>query len=119
MPGGPTGPLLRFIRRLAARSSDEPTDGELLQQFLAGREGSAFTALVRRHGTMVLNVCRNVLNDADDAEDVFQATFLVLVMKARSIGKPESLASWLHGVAYRLSLRARAEKTRRRTCERQ
>jgi RNA polymerase sigma factor (sigma-70 family) len=119
MPSGSSSPLLRFIRKLAARGTDEPSDGELLAQFIGQRDESAFAALVRRHGAMVLGVCQSVLNDAHDAEDVFQAAFLVLVRNARRIGKPESVGSWLHGVAYRLAQKARAAAARRRTCERQ
>src|SRR5262249_13561196 len=110
----------RFIRKVAApRAGGESTDGELLARFAAERDESAFTLLVQRHGPMVLGVCRSILNDAHDADDVFQATFLVLVRKAPSIGKPESVASWLHGVAYRLSQKARGAAARRRTQERQ
>jgi RNA polymerase sigma factor (sigma-70 family) len=68
---------------------------------------------------MVLGVCQSVLNDTHDAEDAFQATFLVLVRKAGAIGKPESVASWLHGVAYRLAVHAKADLARRRVQERQ
>jgi RNA polymerase sigma factor (sigma-70 family) len=97
------------------------TDGELLEQFLAGREGIAeavFTALVERHGPMVLRVCRGVLGDVHDAQDALQATFLVLVRKSRSVRNRESVASWLHGVALRVAKRARSSAARRRAHER-
>jgi RNA polymerase sigma factor (sigma-70 family) len=120
MASEPGSPLLAFIRRVAgARTHGELTDGDLLQRFAVGREEAAFLALLQRHGPMVLGVCQSILHDAHDAEDAFQATFLVLVRKPGAIGKPASLASWLHGVACRLALRARAEAARRRLRERQ
>jgi RNA polymerase sigma factor (sigma-70 family) len=114
------GPLLSFIRRLpVARGHSELPDVELLRRFAVTGEESAFVALMHRHGAMVLNVCRNVLREAQDAEDAFQATFLVLARSARTIRKPPSLASWLHGVAQRLATKVRAEAARRRAHERQ
>jgi RNA polymerase sigma-70 factor (ECF subfamily) len=97
------------------------TDGELLEQFLAGREDMAeavFTALVERHGPMVLRVCRQVLGDVHDAQDAFQATFLVLVRDAGSVRNRDSVASWLHGVALRVAKRAKSGAARRRAHER-
>src|SRR5262249_4479951 len=82
-------------------------------------EETAFEILVHRHGAMVWRVCRNVLREAHAAEDAFQATFLILVRKAGSIGKPELLGNWLYGVAYRVALRARKMMARRQTHERQ
>jgi RNA polymerase sigma factor (sigma-70 family) len=95
------------------------TDGQLLECFVTCRDEAAFEALVRRHGPMVLGVCRRVLNLAQDAEDAFQATFLVLVRKANSIHQRELLGNWLYGVAYRTALEARAAATRRRMREKQ
>ena len=95
------------------------TDGQLLGRFAATRDEASFTALVRRHGPMVLGVCRRVLGDFHDAEDAFQATFLVLARKAASVVKRESVSCWLHGVAYHTALRAGAAIGRRRTRERQ
>jgi RNA polymerase sigma factor (sigma-70 family) len=94
------------------------TDGQLLDRFLtrddpAGSE-AAFTALVDRHGAMVLSVCRKVLGDPNDAHDAFQATFLVLVSKAGSIRKRESVGGWLFGIARRVAARARVEGARHR-----
>jgi RNA polymerase sigma factor (sigma-70 family) len=112
--------VLRYLRRVTARGDDgDPTDEQLLERFLSRREEVAFATLVGRHGPMVLGVCRRVLNDAHDAEDAFQATFLVLVRRAASLGKGIVLGPWLYGVAYRTALNARAERTRRRVCERQ
>ncbi len=96
------------------------SDAQLLERFvLAHDEGaeSAFNVLVERHGPMVLAVCRRVLNDPHDAQDAFQATFLVLVRKAGTVRKRESIADWLHGVARRVSSRARADLARRRRVE--
>jgi len=97
------------------------TDGQLLDRFASRRdEGAeaAFEALVERHRAMVLHVCRGVLGASQDVEDAFQATFLVLARQAGSIRKRESVGPWLHGVALRVSARARAEAARRRAHER-
>jgi RNA polymerase sigma factor (sigma-70 family) len=113
-------PLLAFIRRIAVlRTPCDLTDGELLQRFAVQDDQWAFAALMHRHGPMVLGVCQSILQNVQDAEDAFQATFLVLVHKSRAVVKPDSVASWLHGVAYRLALKARAEAARRRTHEKQ
>lgn len=93
---------------------DERSDAELLRSFLEHRDRTAVTAMVNRHGPMVMNVCRSVL-DRDEAADAFQATFLVLLTKARSLGKPDSLASWLHGVASRVTKRLVAQQIRNRS----
>src|SRR5436309_10818584 len=98
------GSLLHHVRRLAATAS---SDEQLLADFLARRSDEAFAALVGRHGPMVLNVCRRVLHDAHAAEDAFQATFLVLADRAAAVRRRASLAAFLHGVAYRLAVRAR------------
>jgi len=110
--------VLRQLRRVTASPlQDEPTDGALLERFRAGREELAFEALVRRHGAMVLGVCQRILGEGADAEDAFQATFLVLIRRADSIRRKESVASWLYGVASRTALKARTELARRRRQE--
>jgi RNA polymerase sigma factor (sigma-70 family) len=103
--------LLQHVRRLAAAA---PSDEHLLADYLARRSDEAFAALVGRHGPMVLNVCRRILHDAHAAEDVFQATFLVLANRAGAISRRASLAGFLHGVAYRLAVRARRQKSPQR-----
>ncbi len=104
------GTLLQRLSRLAGH--DLP-DGELLRRFAQQRDPCAFEELLRRHGAMVLRVCRSALRQEQDAEDAFQATFLVLARKAASIEKQGSVASWLHGVARRVALRARTASARR------
>jgi RNA polymerase sigma factor (sigma-70 family) len=90
------------------------SDRQLLARFVAARDEAAFAALVRRHGPMVLGACRRVLRDYHDAEDAWQATFLVLARKAASLAVGESLGCWLYGVAYRAALEAREFNARRR-----
>ena len=113
--------LLRDIQTLFDGGSVAGlTDRQLLAQFAAGRDTSAeaaFEVLVRRHGPMVLRVCRNALRDPNDVQDAFQATFLVLVRRYSSVRQLESLGGWLNGVAYRVALRARSESARRRVVE--
>jgi RNA polymerase sigma factor (sigma-70 family) len=108
--------LSRFLTGL--RVAAPLSDGELLQQFVAQRDESAFEALVRRHGPMVLRVCRKHLPNQEDAEDAFQATFIVLVRKAGSVAH-ESLASWLYGVACRIAMKTRTTAGRRGSHEHQ
>src|SRR6476659_4554811 len=95
------------------------SDGDLIRRFCVSRSKDAFAAIVQRHGPMVLGVCRRILRDPHDADDAFQATFLVLARKAGSLARPEELANWLYGVACRTAARAKAEAARRRTHERQ
>jgi RNA polymerase sigma factor (sigma-70 family) len=120
MPADQPRDVLRQLRRAAlVRDGAGMSDGQLLSHFVAERDGAAFAALVRRHGPMVLGVCRRVLRHPQDAEDAFQATFLVLARKAASIGRRELLGNWLYGVAHRTALDARAAAARRRAWERQ
>src|SRR5262249_50070643 len=110
--------VLRQLCQFAgAPSSDELGDGELLNQFVQHKDEASFARLLQRHGHMVLAVCRSFLHNAQDAEDAFQATFLVLVRSAASVRKQSSLSSWLYGVAYRTALKARAAAARRRRQE--
>src|SRR5262245_36460846 len=92
-------------------------DARLLESFLVHQDEVAFEALLRRHGGMVMGVCRRLLNNPHDAEDAFQATFLVLVRKAASIAPREMVGNWLYGVAYQTALKARAVAARRRATE--
>jgi len=109
--------LTRLRQEAAPRNAAEHGDAQLLDDYTNASDQSAFTALVRRHGPMVLGVCRRVLHDAHDAEDAFQAVFLVLARGARSIRKGEALSSWLHGVSYRVAMRAKRDAARRRKHE--
>jgi RNA polymerase sigma factor (sigma-70 family) len=114
MSHGQRDPVIRHLRRVAGTLSvGGLTDPELLERFVTDRDEAAYEVLVWRHGTLVWNVCRRVLRHTQDAEDAFQATFLALVRKATSIGKRESLGSWLYKVAYRVALRSRAHAVRR------
>jgi len=111
-------PVLPHLRRLiAVQQAEGVSDHQLLQDFTLKRDSQAFTAIVERHGKLVFGVCRRVLQHLQDAEDAFQATFLVLSRRAGSIRKRESLASWLYGVAYRMSMKAKRDAARRRTHE--
>jgi RNA polymerase sigma factor (sigma-70 family) len=107
--------ILKHIRRVAgAPGTGEGSDQRLLENFLGRRDEAAFAELVKRHGPMVLNVCRGVLHHEQDAEDAFQATFLVLAQKADSIRHRETVAGWLWGVANHLSKKAQAMAARQR-----
>jgi RNA polymerase sigma factor (sigma-70 family) len=94
------------------------SDGQLLARFVAARDEESFAALLRRHGPMVLGVCRRVLRDLHDAEDAFQATFLILARKASGVARRESVGCWLYAVAYNTALEAANANARRRARER-
>jgi RNA polymerase sigma factor (sigma-70 family) len=120
MPTSPMSEVLRSLRAAALRhDAGGRTDAELLADHLAGRDEAALAALVRRHGPMVWGVCRRVLADPHDAEDAFQAAFLVLVRRAASAAAGGPLASWLYGVACRTAHKVRATVARRKVRERQ
>src|SRR5260370_27259101 len=113
------GNVLHQLRRSCLRQDDVGvTDGELLERFIAHRDESAFEGLLRRHGPMVLGVCGRVLRNQADAEDAFQATFLVLVRKAGCIRPRGMVGNWLYGVAHTTALKARAMSSRRTAKER-
>jgi RNA polymerase sigma factor (sigma-70 family) len=112
--------VLRFIRKLAVREQTARLpDCELLERFLSTRDEDAFRALVRRHGRMVLRVCIQILENEHDAEDAFQATFLVLSRKASSVKKQDSVGSWLFGVASHAAAKLKRNLVRRRSHESQ
>jgi RNA polymerase sigma-70 factor (ECF subfamily) len=115
--------LLRSQIKLDVKERAEGlSDGTLLERFLTGTEvesQDAFRALVVRHGPMVFGICRHVLSEEHDAEDAFQATFLVLAQKGATIRDRRVLAGWLHEVAHRIAIKARASAARRRNLERQ
>src|SRR5262249_42076796 len=105
--------VVKHLRQAAGAPEAAVSDAQLLERFLAARDEVAFELLVRRHDRLVLGVCRRVLRNPHDADDAFQATFLLLVRKAGSIGKREALAAWLHQVAYRVALRANIASRKR------
>ena len=100
--------VVQHLRSALLRDGADLTDGELLECFVSRQESAALEALVRRHGQMVWGVCRRVLRNHHDAEDAFQATFLVLVPKAASVRPREMVGNWLYGVAQQTALKARA-----------
>jgi RNA polymerase sigma factor (sigma-70 family) len=113
-------PLLLHLRgAMLLRDGAGSTDGQLLESFITHHDEAAFAALVRRHGPMVWGVCRRLLRNTHDAEDAFQATFLVLVRKAASVVPRERVPNWLYGVAYQTAVRARSLTAKRQRRERQ
>src|SRR5262245_42522013 len=118
MASSPLNALVGRIRRLIGPSADQPTDRALLERFGQGDQ-SAFAQLVERHGPMVLESCRRQLTDPHAADDAFQAVFILLARKARSVRWHESIAGWLHQTAYRVACKARVRDARRRFHESQ
>jgi RNA polymerase sigma factor (sigma-70 family) len=114
MPRGQLEPVAHYLRRMASPPADQDlADGQLVERYVSGHDHEAFAALVRRYGQLVRWVCRRVLHQEQDADDAFQATFLVLASKAASIRKSSSVASWLYGVAYRTAMNAKRARMRR------
>ena len=101
----------RTVQR--ARNLRAQGDGALLERFVHDNDAAAFEVLVRRHGPMVLGVCRRVLADSHDADDAFQATFLVLARRAETVRNPAAVGAWLHAVAWQVATRARKARGRR------
>ncbi|HKI38151.1 MAG TPA: sigma-70 family RNA polymerase sigma factor [Gemmataceae bacterium] len=112
MAGEPLRTFLRHLRRAVGPDGSSVSDAELLERFVSRRDEAAFEVLVWRHAGLVLGVCGRLLRQPEDIEDIFQATFLALARRAGSIGKRESLASWLYKVAYRVALRVRIRAAR-------
>ncbi len=114
MPAAGTANILRLLRKLTdVREEENASDADLIHRFVRMNDRAALTTLLERHGPMVYGVCHRLLGNDADADDVFQATFLVLIRRAGSIRRAQSLGSWLHGVALRLAQRARADACRR------
>lgn len=111
--------LRRWLHGMSEPTAADLADGPLLERFVRQRDEAAFETLVQRHGPLVLGVCRNVLRDRHDAEDAFQATFLVLACRAAAIRRTESVASFLYGTACRIARRLRAQNARRHALHRQ
>src|SRR5262245_26198295 len=114
-----SGVLQHLRSTVLLRDGAGLTDGQLLGAYISSRDQTALAALVRRHGPMVWGVCRRVLHNYHDAEDAFQATFLVLVRKAASVVPRAMVANWLYGVAHQTALKARATAARRGAREQQ
>src|SRR5947209_5652626 len=112
------GTILRHVRALlGADPAGNLSDAELLRRYAALRDEAAFAALMHRHGGLVWGVCRRLLREAHDAEDAFQATFLVLAKKAGSVRSGEAVGSWLYGVAYRVAMKAKQSARKREAHE--
>ena len=109
--------VIREISRTLLKSGPEIADGQLLEMFRVCRNEAAFEAIVQRHGPMVLAVCRRILGNHHDAEDAFQATFLVLARRSGSIAPRDMAASWLYGVAVRTAQKTRTQAARVRVRE--
>ncbi len=103
------------IAQVLSQMQGWAADAVLLERYIHQRDEAAFAALVTRHGAMVLRLCRRILGDAHEAEDAFQAAFLILARKAHSLKQPDALAAWLYGVARRVALKARGQSNRRRS----
>src|SRR5438876_1081448 len=112
--------VVRHLRGIVLRrEAAARTDSDLLQLYIHNKDAVAFESLVLRYGPMVLGVCRRILRNQHDAEDAFQATFLVLVRKAASIKPRAMVGNWLYGVAYHTAMEARRRAAKRRFKEKQ
>src|SRR5271165_4401865 len=115
----PLNDVIQHLRRAVVPVRDEMTDGQLLGTFLEQRDDAALAVLVRRHGPLVWGVCCRLLRHHHEAEDAFQATFILLIRRAATIREKEKVAHWLYRVAHQTALRARAIAARRNVRERQ
>jgi HlyD family secretion protein len=112
--------ILNYLRHILGRNvNSDVSDSELLRRFATERDEASFELLMWRHAGIVLHVCRQVLRDEQSTEDAFQATFLILARKAGSIGRRESLGSWLYRVAHRIAIKSQAQRQKRMTVERE
>src|SRR5260370_23687849 len=118
MPVSSMDGMMQRIRQVVV-DADDPceTDADLLARFVSHSDSRAVSVLIRRHAPMVWGVCRRILHDHHDAEDAFQATFLVLLRKANTINPRSMAGNWLHGVAFQTALKARAMTAKRSTRE--
>ena len=110
--------ILRYLKTIT-HPGQGTEDGDLLAVYCARQDEDAFGQLVQRYGGLVFGVCQRVLNQEADAEDAFQATFVLLARRAATIDRQRPLASWLYTVAYQTALKARSRRERRRQVERQ
>src|SRR5688572_27869984 len=106
--------LAQHLRTRVADATGDRSDGDLLGSFAVTRDEADFASLLARHGPMVLGVCRRMLGNAADAEDAFQAVFLLLARRASDLGDVRSVAGWLYATAVRVALKARTTEARRR-----
>jgi RNA polymerase sigma factor (sigma-70 family) len=114
MPGNQSSPIARYMAKLVEEHEySKMTDRELLRRFTKRREEAAFLALLKRHGTLIQRICRRMLPNAHDADDVFQATFLVLLKKVSALRWRDCISGWLHEVAYRLAVKTKSADVRR------
>src|SRR5262245_48529601 len=114
-----TGFFQYFRRLVAAPAKDESSDSSLLCRYVSQKDESAFSLLLQRHGPLVLRVCRQVLQRPEDADDAFQATFMVLARQAGSVRQGQSLPGWLYKVAYHIAVQVRGRSVNRQVHEEQ